>query len=220
MSQRAERACQQRRVAREIVQTISATELDQNTNGPIYISSTKMVRILPDRSATPERVREYLAQTLTANHGVAPDRATELALRWKYGRGSDLRDATGWDLQRVLDTLLGPPIGHYVFNSVREDEYLEWRQSIAGVLYRCATFGAISALLLSIAYAYKDLSFQTSKRVLAMVSINVLLHWTLAWAAPLHIYNHHDNTLILATVETFCLWAIWLIVATGTGQFL
>lgn len=138
-----------------------------------------MARILPDRSATPKRVREYLAQTLTANHDVPLDRATELALRWEYGRGSDLQDSTDSD----LDDLLGRPLGQYLFNSLREDKVLKWRRSTAGVLYRCqstridldgyvantrtylaidATFGATSALLLSIAYAYKDFSLQTS----------------------------------------------------------
>ncbi|KAM3429978.1 hypothetical protein MY4824_007961 [Beauveria thailandica] len=174
-----------------------------------------MVRILPDRSATPKRVREYLAQTLTAKHDVPPDQATELALRWKYGRGSDLRDK-GSDMTSLFGTILGRSL----FNSVREDEYLEWRQSIAGVLYRYATFGAILALLLSIAYAYKDLSFQTSKRVLEMVSINVLLRWTLAWAAPLHISNHHENALIPATCATLYLWLVWLIAKIDFSYFL
>ncbi|KAM3449293.1 hypothetical protein MY3296_007069 [Beauveria thailandica] len=174
-----------------------------------------MARILPDRSATPKRVREYLAQTLTAKHDVPPDRATELALRWKYGRGSDLRD-TDSDMTSLFGTILGRSL----FNSVREDEYLEWRQSIAGVLYHYATFGAILALLLSIAYVYKDLSLQTSKRVLEMVSINVLLHWTLAWAAPRHIYDPHELTLVMATCATFCLWAIWLIAEMDFSYFL
>lgn len=92
-----------------------------------------MLRTLPDRSATPRRVREYIAQTLISNHDVPPDQAEELALRWEYGRGSDLRDAKVDCLNRMFDNSLG----RYLFNSVREDELLEWKQSAAGVIYRC-----------------------------------------------------------------------------------
>ncbi|EGX87797.1 hypothetical protein CCM_09419 [Cordyceps militaris CM01] len=120
-----------------------------------------MARIFPDRSATPKQVREYLAQLLTAKHDVPLDQATKLALSWKYGRGSDLRDSTRSD----LIILFGYSLGDCLLKSMREDESLERRQmredeslerrqSTAGVLFRCAKYGAISALLTSIAYHF------------------------------------------------------------------
>ncbi|ATY59424.1 hypothetical protein A9K55_002363 [Cordyceps militaris] len=128
-----------------------------------------MARIFPDRSAAPKQVREYLAQLLTAKHDVPLDQATKLALRWEYGRGSDLRDSKDLDL-------FGTRLGDCLLKSMREDESLEWRQSTAGVLFRYATYGAISALLLSIAFAYKYPSLQTCKHGLTC-------------AAPLSVLN-------------------------------
>ncbi len=92
-----------------------------------------MARTFPDRSATPKQVREYLMQTLIANHDVPASQARELSLRWEYGRGSDLRDAN----VSLMDELFGASLGRYLLNSVHDDEYREWRQSTAAVVDRC-----------------------------------------------------------------------------------
>lgn len=92
-----------------------------------------MARNLPDRSAGPKRVREYLTETLISNHDIPPDRAEKLALRWEHGRGSDMRHAKA----SLFEHLFGTSLGQYLLNSVHKDEHLEWRRSAAGVLYRC-----------------------------------------------------------------------------------
>ncbi len=48
-----------------------------------------------------------------------------------------------------------------------------------------------------------------------MISMNVLLHWTLVWTAPPHVQWGKDF-LAMVTFYTLILWLIWIAVAADS----
>ncbi|RJE24994.1 hypothetical protein PHISCL_02645 [Aspergillus sclerotialis] len=84
----------------------------------------------PLAEAGPEQVRNYLSHLLIHKHDVAPGSARSIADQWQLGRGCDFRGANMTDFIHIF----GEPAGRYIYRSVTEDLYAEWRASIAGIL--------------------------------------------------------------------------------------
>lgn len=84
----------------------------------------------PLAEAGPKQVRTYLGNLLIYKHDVAPGPARSTAELWQLGRGYDLREANRTDFTHIF----GEPDGRYLYRSVAEDLYAEWRASTAGIL--------------------------------------------------------------------------------------
>lgn len=91
-----------------------------------------MTRI-PNRSATPEEVRIYIAQTLISKHNAGDDFAEYTARSWRLGRGSELHDVKLEYFQEIF----GVEVGLCLFQSVSEDRDDAWKQSVVGVICFC-----------------------------------------------------------------------------------
>lgn len=77
----------------------------------------------PLAEAGPKQVRTYLGNLLIYKHDVAPGPARSTAELWQLGRGYDLREANRTDFTHIF----GEPDGRYLYRSVAEDLYAEWR---------------------------------------------------------------------------------------------
>ena len=91
-----------------------------------------MARI-PNRSATHEEVRIYIAQTLISKHNAGHDFAEDTARSWRLGRGSELHDAKLEYFQEIF----GVDAGLCLFQNVCEDRDDAWKQSGIGVICFC-----------------------------------------------------------------------------------
>ncbi|KAJ5201343.1 uncharacterized protein N7498_006006 [Penicillium cinerascens] len=85
---------------------------------------------IPRRSAGPKQVRTYLIHTLVHKHDVTSEIAQATANLWKFGRSDDLRKSSKMDFVRVF----GKEIGPFLYASVDEDKYAEWRASTSGII--------------------------------------------------------------------------------------
>lgn len=83
----------------------------------------------PSPKTGPNQVRAYLADLLVRRHDVNPESAQSTADRWQLGLGRDLRNANEVDFIRIF----GKPVGPYLYRSVDDDLYAEWRVSISGI---------------------------------------------------------------------------------------
>ncbi|KAB8222799.1 hypothetical protein BDV33DRAFT_56576 [Aspergillus novoparasiticus] len=119
-----------------------------------------MTRI-PDRSAGPEQVRNYIRQTLTSKHKTDDNFAEEAARSWRLGRGSELCDATLEYLQEIF----GVDIGLCLFHSICEDRDDAWEQSLIGIICNWMLYGSAAFLLWSLIVLFlgrrPNLSFPT-----------------------------------------------------------
>lgn len=87
---------------------------------------------LPD-SATPNEVRKYLELTLISKHDASPAQAKDIASRWGFGRGYDLR-VTGL---AQFEELFGKDVGSYLHRSIYQQRVEDWQASFNGHYYYC-----------------------------------------------------------------------------------
>lgn len=78
----------------------------------------------------PKQVRAYLAEVLIEKHDVAPEDAHSTADLWKLGRGSDLYNCSKQDFAQIF----GKDVGPFLYTSVGEDKYADWRASRSGII--------------------------------------------------------------------------------------
>lgn len=84
----------------------------------------------PLPQAGPNAVRAYLSDILIHKHDLPAEPAQSTAALWQLGRGDDLRTANSTDFIRIF----GDPDGWFLYRSVVEDLYAEWRASTAGII--------------------------------------------------------------------------------------
>lgn len=159
--------------------TAIVTKLNQTQTDYLHLTNQDGAH-LPDRSAGPKRVREYLTETLISNHDIPPDRAEKLAFRWKHGRGSDMQNAKVSLFENLFGTPPWPILAELGARGRAPGMAAVCSRSVLplSVLHEIdldgfaadtrdrhitdAAFGAMVVLIVSIAYAYEDLSIQTS----------------------------------------------------------
>ncbi|RDW63510.1 hypothetical protein BP6252_11055 [Coleophoma cylindrospora] len=77
---------------------------------------------LPSATAKPSVVRQYLEHRLTTRYEVDAAAAQELASKWKYGLGDDLRTSTPKDLTELFGPELATPMAKCIKNDLAAEK--------------------------------------------------------------------------------------------------
>lgn len=85
----------------------------------------------PDKSASPNQIRSFLAQLLVTKHDMSADEAQAVAESWKMGRGSHFLEANYDTFKRVFGEAIGP----YLYRTVWDMDDELWRQTTAATVY-------------------------------------------------------------------------------------
>ncbi|CDM32822.1 hypothetical protein EN45_042060 [Penicillium chrysogenum] len=150
-----------------------------------------MARI-PNRSATYEEVRIYIAQTLISKYNAGHDFAEDTARSWRLGRGSELYDAKLEYFQEVF----GMDTGLCLFQSVCEDRDNAWKQSVIGVI--CFWMTIVSAALLFWFHILPLLRGQTG-------SPSQLLLFGLTRAIYAYLSPRRDDYMLVSGLFSACI---------------
>lgn len=79
---------------------------DLNTSGPL---------VLPEASATPDEVRDFLVRLLITNRSLPVDQARRISARWTMGSGREL-----WIYSpQMYNTIFGPEDGWVLYKDVK-----------------------------------------------------------------------------------------------------
>lgn len=111
----------------------------------------------PFPKAGPRQVRSYLADLLVRKHDVSSESAQSIADRWQLGLGRDLRQASREEFIEVF----GRPVGPYLFHSVEDDLYAEWRASSSGIInYWALGIACVAAIFFLVRACYSRTNVQ------------------------------------------------------------
>lgn len=88
---------------------------------------------IPDRSASAEDVRRFIADVLVSDYDTDRDFAGETARAWQIGRGAELHDAR----LKYFEDVFGAEIGFCLYKSILEARDKEWQSSHIGILFKC-----------------------------------------------------------------------------------
>lgn len=106
--------------------------LSFSTLFPLY-SVWKMALDIPDRSASAENVRRFIADILVSDYDTDRDFAGETARAWQIGRGAELHDAR----LKYFEDIFGAEIGFCLYRSILEARDEQWQSSHIGILFKC-----------------------------------------------------------------------------------
>lgn len=88
---------------------------------------------IPDRSASAEDVRRFIADVLVSDYDTDRDFAVETARAWRIGHGAELHDAR----KKYFEGIFGVEVGFCLYRSVLEARDKQWQSSHIGILFKC-----------------------------------------------------------------------------------